>query len=126
MLSACCLIGAYFLAVSSHKRGRLNTSVYGTVGSEVIGCVILHWDDVIHSNPYIAQCMWLQWILQVAQHLKFSQQASQTARAVALPDLKSHPATRSIVAVFSKTNFPLHCNCACVCVVTIGLCLQFP
>ena len=30
MLSACWLIGAYFLAVSSHKRGRLNTSVYGT------------------------------------------------------------------------------------------------
>ena len=29
MLSACWLIGAYFLAVSSHKRGRLNTSVYG-------------------------------------------------------------------------------------------------
>ena len=34
MLSACWLIGAYFLAVSSHKRGRLNTSVYsmGTSG----------------------------------------------------------------------------------------------
>ena len=31
MLSACWLIGAYFLAVSSHKRGRLNTSVYGTL-----------------------------------------------------------------------------------------------
>ena len=30
MLSACWLIGAYFLAVSSHKRGRLNTSVYGS------------------------------------------------------------------------------------------------
>ena len=29
MLGACWLIGAYFLAVSSHKRGRLNTSVYG-------------------------------------------------------------------------------------------------
>ena len=29
MLSACWLIGAYFLAVSSHKHGRLNTSVYG-------------------------------------------------------------------------------------------------
>ena len=29
MLSPCWLIGAYFLAVSSHKRGRLNTSVYG-------------------------------------------------------------------------------------------------
>ena len=28
MLSACWLIGAYFLAVSSHKHGRLNTSVY--------------------------------------------------------------------------------------------------
>ena len=32
MLSACWLIGAYFLAVSSHKRGRLNTSVYGNGG----------------------------------------------------------------------------------------------
>ena len=31
MLSACWLIGAYFLAVSSHKRGRLNTSVYGII-----------------------------------------------------------------------------------------------
>ena len=29
MLSTCWLIGAYFLADSSHKRGRLNTSVYG-------------------------------------------------------------------------------------------------
>ena len=29
MLSACWLIGVYFLAVSSHKHGRLNTSVYG-------------------------------------------------------------------------------------------------
>ena len=29
MLSTCWLIGAYFLAVSSHKRGRLNTSFYG-------------------------------------------------------------------------------------------------
>ena len=29
MLSAYWLIGAYFLAVSSHKCGRLNTSVYG-------------------------------------------------------------------------------------------------
>ena len=29
MLSACWLIGAYFLAVSSHKRGSLNTSIYG-------------------------------------------------------------------------------------------------
>ena len=29
MISACWLIGAYFLAVSSHKCGRLNTSVYG-------------------------------------------------------------------------------------------------
>ena len=28
MLGACWLIGAYFLAVSSHKRGHLNTSVY--------------------------------------------------------------------------------------------------
>ena len=27
---ACWLIGAYFLAVSSHKRGRLNTSVYSS------------------------------------------------------------------------------------------------
>ena len=32
MLRACWLIGAYFLAVSSHKRGRLNTSVYGRLG----------------------------------------------------------------------------------------------
>ena len=31
MLSACWLIGAYFLAVSSHKRGCLNTSVYGII-----------------------------------------------------------------------------------------------
>ena len=31
MLSACWLTGAYFLAVSSHKHGRLNTSVYGTL-----------------------------------------------------------------------------------------------
>ena len=30
MLSACWLISAYFLAVSSHKRGCLNTSVYGS------------------------------------------------------------------------------------------------
>ena len=30
-LSTCWLIGAYFLAVSSHKRGRLNTSVYGSL-----------------------------------------------------------------------------------------------
>ena len=29
MLSACWLIGAYFLAVSDHKCGHLNTSVYG-------------------------------------------------------------------------------------------------
>ena len=28
MLSTCWLIGAYFLAVSSHKHGRLNTSDY--------------------------------------------------------------------------------------------------
>ena len=34
MLSACWLIGAYFLAVSSHKRGRLNTSVYGSLKVE--------------------------------------------------------------------------------------------
>ena len=34
MLSACWLIGAYFLAVSSHKRGRLNTSVYGIMGKK--------------------------------------------------------------------------------------------
>ena len=31
MLSACWLIGAYFLAASSHKHGCLNTSVYGNV-----------------------------------------------------------------------------------------------
>ena len=30
MLSTCWLIGANFLAVSSHKRGRLNSSVYST------------------------------------------------------------------------------------------------
>ena len=34
MLSASWLIGTYFLAVSSHKRGRLNTSVYGITKHE--------------------------------------------------------------------------------------------
>ena len=35
MLSACWLIGGHFLAVSSHKRGRLNTSVYSTSDSSI-------------------------------------------------------------------------------------------
>ena len=38
MLSTCWIIGAYsyFLAVSSHKRGRLNTSVYGSCTQNLI------------------------------------------------------------------------------------------
>ena len=49
MLSACWLIGAYFLAVSSHKRGRLNTSVYGMeVTYEYVTVAIVHGE---HREP---------------------------------------------------------------------------
>ena len=50
MLSACWLIGAYFLAVSSHKRGRLNTSVYG-----ITIIYILHEFDIKTSTFLEAQ-----------------------------------------------------------------------
>ena len=54
MLSACWLIGAYFLAVSSHKRGRLNTSVYGTVTikNSIMGvyCILVY-----------VVCMFIRW-----------------------------------------------------------------
>ena len=43
MLSACWLIGAYFLAVSSHRRGRLNTSVYGNAITLVTRHILSLW-----------------------------------------------------------------------------------
>ena len=50
------LIGAYFLAVSSHKRGRLNTSVYGN--SDLANLVMLgpnvqsNHKPIIYSSVY--------------------------------------------------------------------------
>ena len=41
MLSSCWLIGAYFLAVSSHKCWRLNTSVYGNLNRPLF-CALLY------------------------------------------------------------------------------------
>ena len=57
MLRACWLIGAYFLAVTSHKRGRLNsgrlnTSVYGNVFWMVV-CGLWVISAISNYNVYI-------------------------------------------------------------------------
>ena len=53
MLSACWLIGAYFLAVSSHKRGRLNTSVYGTSLDHDISVVYVQLNTTKPRIPHV-------------------------------------------------------------------------
>ena len=55
MLSACWLIGAYFLAVSSHKRGHLNTNVYSIFFESLClnNLLKIHHSCVRHFNFYI-------------------------------------------------------------------------
>ena len=55
MLSACWLIGAHFLAVSSYKRGRLNTSVYGNSMHSSREVVL---EAVIMHKPNSHACAW--------------------------------------------------------------------